>query len=51
LPAELKEKIEAYNSLPKEKRPAELERIGREPRTVELLSQAREISRSQDRGR
>jgi hypothetical protein len=51
LPAELKEKIENYNRLPKEQRPKELERITKDQATVELLGQAREISRSQGRGR
>jgi hypothetical protein len=51
MPAELKEKIEKYNRLPKEQRPKALERIAKDPRTVELLGQAREISRSQKQGR
>ena len=51
LPNELKEKIEAFNQLPKEKRPEALERIGKEPRTAELLKEAKEISREQGRGR
>ena len=50
LPADLKEKIEKYNRLPKEQRPKELERIAKDPATVELLGQAREISRNQGRG-
>jgi hypothetical protein len=51
LPNELKEKIEAFNRLPKEKRPEALERIGQEPRTAELIKEAKEISRDLGRGR
>jgi hypothetical protein len=50
-PDELKQKIENYNRLPNEQRPKELERIGKDPRTMELLKEAKVVSRSQERGR
>jgi hypothetical protein len=51
MPAELKDRIEAYIKLPKERRPADLERIAADPQAAKLLKEAREISRSQSRGR
>jgi len=47
VPAELKEKIEAYNRLPEEKRERELASIGRDPETPKLLKKYREQSRNQ----
>jgi hypothetical protein len=44
LPAELKEQIERYNRLPRDKRPVELERIAADPAMPEL------VKRSRDRG-
>jgi hypothetical protein len=48
---ELKEQVEKYNALPKAQRPKELERIVKDPRTLEWLREQRELSRGQKRGR
>jgi hypothetical protein len=50
MPDELKKQIEDYNRLPKEKRPKELERIGRDPGVAKLLQEHREQARTQGRG-